>query len=503
MSKYTSRPFFRAVWLVFLLLNFASTANGFVGQQSHTNIALRSHLLIKSNKRQQPLSIHIPPTKHTLTSLSAAAIETNHDDKLPPTVIPILLSVLALIISEGIALSTLPLHMTAMGATPAVVGLATSAFSIAQMVCCPLIVSLSSQWGRRKTLGICLLGAALSSIVIASASSIPALILARFLAGAFAASIPVAQAGVVDIVPPHLAALALSRVSAASQTGLVIGPIASAFIQGLLIRLGVSTKYTVRGVFGASAAFALFALAVSGASTNSPALNSDNGKNSAVKDESLSQDSASNLTAKTSNGLAYAQPMLRIIAAAAGWALTLSVSTYSLFSSKFLGYTQAELSSAMSLGAATTIATQMLIVPRLVKNAGEHLAGTLGLCILTTGLTGVSLLRVQPLHTLLYLLIRVGTGVTDTSTAALVARYSTDREERATNLGMIQSTRAAARIFTPVVSGSLFARSCLQQFPMPGSLPYLINASLAFVLAPLPIVLKKMANKRLSQSPVL
>jgi hypothetical protein len=67
---------------------------------------------------------------------SSAAAQEHHatPEKLPRTVTPILLAVLALIISDGIALGSLPLHLQSMGATPAVVGLATSAFSVAQMV---------------------------------------------------------------------------------------------------------------------------------------------------------------------------------------------------------------------------------------------------------------------------------------------------------------------------------------------------------------------------------
>jgi len=441
---------------------------------------------------------------------TATATADGFNEKLPSAVTPILLSVLALIFSEGIAISTLPLHLQSMGATPAVIGLSTSAFSIAQMVCCPLIVSLSSRIGRRKTLGLCLFGAALSSAGIACVSSIPMIIASRFLAGVFAAAIPVAQAGVTDIVPRHQAALALSRISAASQTGLVIGPIASAFIQGLLLKMGVSSKYTVRGVFAASSVFALLVLAVGGAGSDAhPSASTEEEDEETSETKENSDGVISDFS--TTSGLPLAgeveiskhpecaQPLLRIIALAAGWALTLSVSTYSLFSSRFLGYAQPQLSAVMSLGAATTIATQMLVVPRLFRTAGEHLSGTMGLWALTMGLAGTSLLRGQPLHTFFYLLIRVGTGISDTATATLVARYSNNREERARNLGMIQSTRAGARIFTPVVSGSLFARSCLQQFPLPGSLPYLMNAGLALALTPLPLVLKRMGKKRKSQ----
>jgi hypothetical protein len=50
------------------------------------------------------------------------------------------------------------------------------------------------------------------------------------------------------------------------------------------------------------------------------------------------------------------------------------VAIYSLFASRFLGYGQSQLSAVFSAGAATTIATQIFIVPRLVKSTGEHLS---------------------------------------------------------------------------------------------------------------------------------
>jgi MFS family permease len=505
--------------LLLLLFHLSATTRGF--QQSIFSSAptrrrsvahIQQRQTFRSSSKEVATAYYPPWRSRSLLPASAIAdpaVSTGDDEKLPPTVIPILLSVLALIVSEGVALSTLPLHLTSMGATPVQVGLSTSAFSIAQMVCCPLIVSLSSRIGRRKVLRLCLLGAAMSSSVIAFASTIPAILAARFLAGVFAAVIPVAQAGVTDLVPVHQTAVALSRVSAASQTGLVIGPIASALVQGLLARAGVASKYTVRGVFAASAAFALFALAVSGGSDDDAATPAASNDAAASKEKvppiiKAASESATGLplAGAISKHEEYAQPLLRVIALAAGWALTLSVSTYSLFASKFLGYAQPELSAAMSAGAATTIATQILIVPRLVKLSGEHLSCTLGLWVLTMGLAGSSLLRVQPLHTIMYLLIRVGQGITDTATATLVARASNDREDRARNLGMVQSTRAAARIFTPVVSGSLFSRSCLPHYPLlPGSLPYLVNAGLAFALTPLPLVLKRMEKKSNKSQP--
>jgi MFS family permease len=416
------------VWGLFLLLQ-TTVIYGFTNAKSCTRI---SRSPVTDRNKNGP---NINPRKFKnaftpqdkMSSAVAANAATADSDKLPSTIIPILLSVLALILSEGIALSTLALHMQSMGATPAIIGLSTSAFSIAQMICCPVLVALSAKIGRRKTLRLCLLGAAVSSCVIACATTIPLLIFARFLAGVFAASIPVAQAGVTDIVPPHQIANALSQVSAASQTGLVIGPIASAFIQGLMRSIGIPSKYMVRGVFAASAFFALFALAAGGAGTDAPPLDSSAptkksaGKHVPVVVQKASESITSlPLAEEITKHPEYIQPCLRVIAVLASWALTLSVSTYSMFSSRFLGYAQPQLSAAMSLGAAATIATQILIVPRMVKKAGVHLSDTLGLWLLAIGLAGTSLLRSQPLHTLFYLLIRVGTGIADTATGRVI-----------------------------------------------------------------------------------
>lgn len=105
-----------------------------------------------------------------------------------------------------------------------------------------------------------------------------------------------------------------------------------------------------------------------------------------------------------------------------------------------------------------------------------------------------SLARAQPFHSAFYLLNRAGSGVADTSTATLVARTSATPDERATNLALIQSTRAAARIFTPVVSGSLFSLSCGFR-RKPGALPFLANAACALLAAPIPLLLRRAENR--------
>lgn len=445
--------------------------------------------------------------------------DDDDDDKLPKAVLPISLTVFAQMIGEGIAISTLPLHMRALGATPVQIGMATSAFSFSQLFFCPQIVKLSNSVGRTTILRVCLMGASFAQLLIVFSSNVYGILAGRFLGGVFAASIPVAQAGVTDLVRSSQAALALSRVSAASQMGVVIGPGISACGAALLACLGVPAHLRVRGVFATSAAFALGVLALTHSAASATAAAAAAAKD-AANDEAAPPPAASGAISPTGKRLSdtlpgsskatkassklplasqaasgpLAQMSLRLVAGAVGWSLTLCVSTYCLFGSAMLGYAQPQLSATFSAAAALTVLTNLVLFPRLVKRLGEHLTCALGLTTLASGIGGFALVKAQPLHSALYMLTRLGTSIADTSTATLVARSSDGSEARAANLALIQSTRAGARIVTPILSGWLFERS-RRNLVAPGALPYLIVASLVVSLIPVPLILRSFEQR--------
>ena len=78
---------------------------------------------------------------------------------------------------------------------------------------------------------------------------------------------------------------------------------------------------------------------------------------------------------------------------------------------------------------------------------------------------------------------------------------SNGKESRASNLALIQSTRAGARIVTPVLSGTLFEHSNVAGWwPAAGALPYVTVATLALILTPLPFVLRAHDERQLKQA---
>lgn len=401
---------------------------------------------------------------------------------MPAALVAIWLTVFVQSLGEGIAISSLPLHLTSLGATPVQVGMSTSCFSLAQLVCCPLIVRWSGRTGRLPMLRICLVGAAVANLLIAAANRPIGVILARFGSGVFAASVPVAQSAVTDVVEKKHAVTALSRVSSAAQMGIVVGPMASAAMAGAFSCFGIPSHLTVRSVFATSAILAILVLILSQITQT--------GKAAVGLGKQSSAAASKRAGAKAVLPPRLAQPFLRLCALAAGWSLTLSVMGYCLFGARFLGYGQPQLSTIFSAGASVTVLTQFFLVPWLVRVFGAHKACAFGLLSIGCGLGGCSLVRTQPAHLALYMLNRVGSGVTDTSVATLVADTSAGDGDRAKNFALIQSTRAATRIVSPVLTGRLFEYSCARSSNAPGALPYLVASGLATAVAPLPLVLK-------------
>jgi Na+/melibiose symporter-like transporter len=479
--------------------------------------------------------------KNTAGSTSS----TEEQKPLPKELLPITMGVFAQMLGEGISLSSLPLYLTALGSSPIMVGAAISCFSIAQMTFAPIAVGLSSKpnIGRSVVLRICLVGAACSSLLIAFSSNVYGVIAGRTLAGVFAACIPVAQSSVTDLLPQNQTTLGLSRVSAAAQLGIVVGPLASAtFQKGFESILGIPAKRCLPAVFILNACNAMFVLALmtyidrrnktsssmdssSPLKSESPVVEDGFKSTTSVEKRSNNDTAAATPTTPTTPTTTtttttsssrilqnYAQPILRTITIIVGWTAILSNSIYGLFAPRFMGFGQNQLSATYSAAAILMVATQ-IVFPKIVKKmGGEHRACTVGILAVATGIGGQSLIRVQPLHSILYMLNRVGASIADTSTAAMVASFSKDRDDRSKNLALLTSTRAAARIFTPLLSSKMFELSCrstssssfLLGVPIiSGALPFVTAACFCLSIAPLPSILRRAegrANRRRNDS---
>jgi DHA1 family tetracycline resistance protein-like MFS transporter len=97
-------------------------------------------------------------------------------------------------------------------------------YSLMQFLCAPLLGAISDRFGRRVVLIAAILGLGLHYVLIATASSLWIMLVARILGGVTGASFSVANAYLADISPPEERAKSFGLVGAAFGLGFICGP---------------------------------------------------------------------------------------------------------------------------------------------------------------------------------------------------------------------------------------------------------------------------------------
>lgn len=124
-----------------------------------------------------------------------------------------------------IVIPLLPFVATELGATPVMIGVLISAFSIAQLLSAPFWGRVSDRYGRRPALLIGLIASMLAFVVFGLAHTLWLLLISRLVQGAGGGTTGVLNAYVADTIEPADRAKALGWLSAATSAGVSIGPV--------------------------------------------------------------------------------------------------------------------------------------------------------------------------------------------------------------------------------------------------------------------------------------
>lgn len=132
----------------------------------------------------------------------------------------------------GIVIPILPFLSPALGGDAQDVALIMVTYSVAAGLVGPFWGRLSDRIGRRNVLVVCLVGAAVAYLVMAHATALWQVYLARLMAGIFAGNFPVATALMADVSTPAQRARSMGLVGAAFGVGLVLGPLFGGVLSG-------------------------------------------------------------------------------------------------------------------------------------------------------------------------------------------------------------------------------------------------------------------------------
>ncbi len=162
------------------------------------------------------------------------------------------------LIGFGIVIPILPFLSPQLGGGNDDIAFILVSYSVAAAFFAPVWGRLSDRVGRRRILGICLLGGAASHFLLAASDSLWMVYLARAVAGVMAGSVPVATALIADASSPDQRSRAMGLIGRAFGVGLILGPV----IGGLLARNDndFALPCIVAGVLSFIAALMTFAL---------------------------------------------------------------------------------------------------------------------------------------------------------------------------------------------------------------------------------------------------
>jgi MFS family permease len=370
----------------------------------------------------------------------------------------IFFTILLDLIGFGMIVPFLTFYAQEFHATPLLIGLLFSSYSLTQLLCAPLLGRLSDRLGRRPVLLGSIAGSVAAYALFSAAPNYAVLLLARALAGVAAANYAIAQAYLADITPPEGRAKAMGLVGAAFGIGFVLGPA----LGGLLAHAGGLTPALAglgpRIVPVAAGLLAAVNLAFAAASLP----------------ESLSPELRFQAGLRRGSWLGLAElrevwrdsPLrgLMLLFFLVMFCFAIMETTLALFCQARFGYGARETSWLFVFVGVILVIVQGGLIGRLVQRFGERRMILGGILLMALGLAVLPLapVSIPPAGAVLalllagLLLLAAGQGMHSPSSLGLLSRL-TPQESQGSTIGLSRSFGALARILGPAAGTLIFA----------------------------------------------
>lgn len=334
------------------------------------------------------------------------------------------------LVGFGIIVPILGRYAERFGASGLTVGFLFASFSLAQLLCAPLLGRLSDRIGRKPVIVISLIGTAAGSFITGAAGVLWLLFVGRIVDGASGGSLSVAQAAVADLAPEPDRPRLIGMLGAAFGVGFVLGPA----IGGLAALGGPHVPFYVAGVLASVNALAAI--------------------------RRLPETRRPGEHAPHVVLVAPVAPVLRHLAVV-GFITVVAFSafeaTFSLFGDRRFGLTEAS-TAAVFLGVGVVLVViQAGAYGHLAARYGTQRLFAAGLTMLVAGLAVTAVAEEWPVLIAALVLLAVGQACASPSITALVAQHAPP-DRRGEALGFQQSANAVARVVGPPAAGAAFDR---------------------------------------------
>lgn len=383
--------------------------------------------------------------------------------------LPILLMALTMLIDFigfGLILPQLPFWAQHLGADPLGIGMIITMYALAQVLFTPVLGKLSDRYGRRPVIIISLCIEALSLALTALSSTLPMLLVARFISGLGASNIGSAQAVVADVTSEQERARGMGFIGAAIGLGFVFGPA----LGGLLAPYGATLPFWITACVALLNAVLVFCF-----------LPETRWRH---QREEPSTNFRRGVTREGWQLLRYSPALLALILVNLIFTIAFAgmETILPLFTQHFFDWDVQQNGYIFAYVGILGVIMQGGLVRQLVKRGGERLVFLLGLVCFASGLISLAFSTLLAPFFLCLGLIALGQGAV-TPTVAAMLTFICPRASHGETLGLSQGIAGIGRIIGP-----LFA-SVAYEHISPGA-PLFIGGLLVLliVVVTLPIV---------------
>lgn len=361
----------------------------------------------------------------------------------------IFLTVFIYLLGFGMIIPVLPLLSTHYGASALQAGLLMSVYSLMQFIFSPMWGKLSDKVGRRPILMYCLLGEALSYLLLAWSRSLEMLFVSRILTGFFGASISTASAYISDITPANERSKGMALIGAAFGLGFLFGPA----IGGGLTFAAEKISTDVNFITG----FSSYGVALLCIGTFVFAY--FNLKESLVKNPEESDKPITLKMGRIENIAKFLNmPVVGTLIFTFGMAtlaMSMMEATLVLFMKDKFSWGIKEVSFGFAYVGICMVITQGFLVRKLIPKIGERNVLRIGLTCMAIGLSGIAFAEHIWMMAIVQTFLAVGNGFTNPSIMGSISLL-VPADEQGVALGTTQSLSALGRVIGPALGGLLF-----------------------------------------------
>jgi DHA1 family tetracycline resistance protein-like MFS transporter len=367
------------------------------------------------------------------------------------------------LIGFGMIIPILPLYAQRFQATEWQIGILLASYSFMQFLASPVLGWFSDRYGRKPVLLCSLIGSATGYILMADATSLPMLFVARILAGVAGASVGTASAYIADITPPENRSKRMGLIGAAFGIGFVLGPA----IGGLLSQWSVVAPFWFAAVLSILNAVLMWVVLPE------------------PDRHAARQQGPGNLkqTFEKAGSWRLGIVTLTYFIAIAGFAIVTVI--YPQVSHRRFELNQSQISFIFVMVGLIGAAIQGGGIGRLVKRFGDVHLAIAGFAIMAVSMMMMPFAGSVPVFLLFTAGLAVGNSLSQPTVNAIASKGASAALQGRV-LGVLQSAGSLGRVFGPVLAGFLLSSDHARPNAQYGNTPFLAGGviiAIAFGLA--------------------